>query len=107
QLQHGRELPDLRARGTIDALQHAGDLGLLSSGEVDHLVVAYRFLLRLRNRLFFLYGRPVDALPVKPEGLEALGVAMGLEEQPRQELEELYLRTTRRARRVSEKVIFD
>jgi glutamate-ammonia-ligase adenylyltransferase len=60
----------------------------------------------LRNRLFFLVGRPQDSLPVKPEDLEALGVSMGFKEQPRQEIEEEYLRVTRRARRVCEPLIY-
>jgi hypothetical protein len=62
--------------------------------------------MRLRNRLFFLSGRPTEALPPTPEGLEALGIAMGYREQPRQELEEAYLRFTRRARRSAESLIY-
>jgi hypothetical protein len=53
-----------------------------------------------------MVARPTDALPPRPEGLEALGVAMGFTEQPRQELEEHYLRTTRRVRRVAERLIY-
>jgi hypothetical protein len=62
--------------------------------------------MRLRNRLFFQFGRPVDALPNRPEDLEALGKAMGFVAQPRQELEETYLRLTRRARRITEPLIY-
>jgi hypothetical protein len=38
--------------------------------------------------------------------LEALGIAMGFEEQPRQELEETYRRYTRRARKIAERLIY-
>ena len=48
----------------------------------------------------------VEEQPVRPEDLEALGVAMGFADQPRQELEEEYLRVTRRARKVAEPLIY-
>jgi hypothetical protein len=51
-------------------------------------------------------GRPIEALPSKPEEMEALGIAMGFTDQPRQEVEESYLRVTRRARRVAERLIY-
>ena len=57
--------------------------------------------------MFLLVGRPGDVLTSRPGELEALGIAMGFEDQPRQELEELYLRHTRRARRIAQRVIFD
>jgi hypothetical protein len=62
--------------------------------------------MRLRNRLFFMAGRPIDVMPTKPEELEAIGVAMGFEDQPRQEVEEEYLRVTRRVRGVCEPLIY-
>ncbi len=79
---------------------------LLDESDGSVLREAYEFLMRLRNRAFFLSARPVDVLPSKPEELEALAIAMGYEDQPRQELEEAYLRTTRRARRVAERIIY-
>lgn len=107
-LQHtyGDRYPEVQVSGTIEALDAAGAAGLLAPDETARLVSAYEFLSRLRNRLFLLSGRHSDALPVKPEDLESLGIAMGFEDQPRQELEEEYLRVTRRARRVAETVIY-
>jgi [glutamine synthetase] adenylyltransferase / [glutamine synthetase]-adenylyl-L-tyrosine phosphorylase len=97
---------ELRTPGTMDALEQVRKAGLLSESDARALGDAYIFLTRLRNRAFFLSGRPVDALPGKPEELEALGLALGFKDQPRQELEETYLRTTRRARRVAEPLIY-
>lgn len=107
QRKHGAEYPDLRSPGTMEALQAAAAHGLVGAEDARRLSEAFTFLMSLRNRLFFLYAKPVDALPTKPEELEALGIAMGLTGQPRQELEEGFLRVTRRARQVAHALIYD
>ena len=106
QLQHGYEHRDLRVAGTRAALSHAASLDLLPAADALQLVAAYDFLSKLRDRLFLMVGRPVDVLPKKPEDEEALGVSMGYRDQPRQELEEDYLRITRRSRRIVEPLIY-
>lgn len=103
---HGHSDESLRVRSTMEALEAAKSAGLMSESDARVLTDAYSFLMRLRNRAFFLSARPVDVLPVKPEDLEALGISMGFRDQPRQELEEVYLRTTRKARRVAEAIIY-
>ena len=106
QFERGHAVPALRTRSTSDALAVARDQDVLDEASFRSFDDAYRFLTRLRNRLFFLSGRPVDTLPTKPEDLEAAGVAMGFTDQPRQELEDQYLKLTRRARRVAEPLIY-
>ncbi len=106
QLQHAHAHQALQTTNTAAALAGACEVGLLSEAETARLQEALSFLMHLRNRMFFLYARPVDALPLKPEELEALGIAMGFKDQPRQEVEETYLRNTRRARTICERVIF-
>ena len=105
QLQHAHERHELRVTSTIETIERAKACGLISSEDARRLGEAHTFLARLRNRLYLLTGRPLDVLPAKPEILEALGTAMGFEEQPRQELEERYLRVTRRARRAAEPLL--
>ena len=106
QLQHGHGRISLRSSNTIEALEAARDEGLIDPDTASSLRAAYEFLARLRNRYFLLVGRPRDSLGTKPEELEALGKSMGFREQPRQELEEMYLRTTRRVRKLTEPLIF-
>jgi [glutamine synthetase] adenylyltransferase / [glutamine synthetase]-adenylyl-L-tyrosine phosphorylase len=98
--------PDLQMPGTFGALIAASDAGFIDEEDERVLESAYRFLMKMRNRAFFLVGRPVDALSTKTGELEALGIAMGFEEQPRQELEEAYRRHTRRARKIAERIIY-
>lgn len=106
QLRHAHGDTALQGGGTLEVLRAATAARVISESDAAHLADAYRFIARARNRLFFLSGRPVDVLPTKPEELEALGIALGFSDQPRQEVEETYLRVTRRARRVAEKLIY-
>lgn len=104
---HGFAHPELQVTGTLEALRAATELGLVPDEDAARLREAFTFLMELRNRIFFLFSKPVDALPTKPEELEALGIAMGLTGQPRQEVEETFLRVTRRARKVAHALIYD
>ena len=106
QLHHGANVPALRVPGTLDALTAARSADLLEDLDGARMDETYRFLMRLRNRMFMMDGRPNDVLPTKTEDLDALGIALGYRQQPRQELEEEYLRHTRRARRIAERLIF-
>ncbi len=106
QRMHAHEVVELRTANTLQVLSAARAAELLTEAQAASLRAAYVFSNSARNRLFFLTGRPVDALPVKPEDLEALGIAMGYRSQPRQELEETHLRVTRRARKVAEAFIY-
>jgi [glutamine synthetase] adenylyltransferase / [glutamine synthetase]-adenylyl-L-tyrosine phosphorylase len=106
QLRHGAEHPGLQVGSTLEALRAAAEAVVLSVADHKVLQHAYWFLCELRNKLFFITGRPTDVLPPKPEDAEALGIALGFSSQPRQELEEEYLRVTRRCRKVAEPIIF-
>ncbi|MDP9227041.1 MAG: bifunctional [glutamine synthetase] adenylyltransferase/[glutamine synthetase]-adenylyl-L-tyrosine phosphorylase [Actinomycetota bacterium] len=106
QLRFGGSHPELRVTNTLETLRGARAGGVIAQEDATRLAEAYRFVARVRNRLFFIVGRPSDVLPAKPEDLEALGVALGYSLQPRQELEEDYRRLTRRARKVAERLIY-
>lgn len=78
QLEHGREVPDLRARGTLDALRSCMEMGILGRREGE---AAVRNLLTLRSLETFikLNSERVDlVLPEDPRRLQALASAMGL-----------------------------
>jgi [glutamine synthetase] adenylyltransferase / [glutamine synthetase]-adenylyl-L-tyrosine phosphorylase len=106
QHEHGHRVSELRVTGTMEAAAAAREVGLLDTDVLTRLTEAWTFLARLRNALFLMLGRPVDVLPSKPETLEALGIAVGFRDQPRQEVEEHFLRVTRRARKVAEPLIY-
>jgi glutamate-ammonia-ligase adenylyltransferase len=106
QMRNGGKGEGLRSTNTKEAVNAARELALLSEEDGEQLLAGYSFLEQVRNHLFLMAARPVDVLPVKPEELEALGIAMGFQQQPRQEVEEAYLRMTRRIRRIAEPLIY-
>jgi glutamate-ammonia-ligase adenylyltransferase len=106
QLQHAHAHPQLRAQSTLEGLAGARDVGLIDDDAHGRLVESYTWLTRLRNRLYLMTGRSAEVVPSKPEDLEALGISLGFRDQPRQQLEESYLRTTRRARKVAQTIIY-
>jgi [glutamine synthetase] adenylyltransferase / [glutamine synthetase]-adenylyl-L-tyrosine phosphorylase len=100
QLQLGGSRPEVRAQGTLPAIEALAAAGALTAVEAGWLADAYRLCLRLRNLLFLVTGRGGDSLPSDPLLLERLAEAMGEPVGGRQRLLEAYRRATRRARRV-------
>ena len=66
QLLHGGKDKNLRARGTLPALERLLFAGLISSRDRDELAEAYVFLRRLEHRLQMVAERQTHALPDDP-----------------------------------------
>ena len=107
QLQNGARVERLRTQSTVWAIAIAADVALLDLDHGRWLIEAYRFLNRVRNRLYLIRGRSTDALPTDPEELELLARALGYAAPgARNAFLEDYRRTTRRARQVCEDVFY-
>ena len=104
QLRLGRQHPELQTTSTLAALDHLAEIGIISSGEAEHLAMTYRLCTQLRNRLFLQTARSHDSLPL--DGDEGARLARSLGYESRSELREEYRRTTRRARRIFEHRFF-
>jgi glutamate-ammonia-ligase adenylyltransferase len=102
QLQQGLTNPDVRGPGTLDAIRSLGHAGVLDTEEEEVLGEAYRFCVKVRNRLFLRDGRRRDSLPDDPLEAARLARSLGYSRSPRITLREDYRRLTRRARRVVE-----
>lgn len=111
QLEHAHAVPGLRTTSTVEALGAAVDAGLVDRDDAAVLGEAWHLASRLRSALVLWSGRTggtmADVLPHDRQALHGLarvldlpGVATGAE------LEELYLRTARRARTVMERVFY-
>jgi glutamate-ammonia-ligase adenylyltransferase len=127
QLRHAHEHPDLRTPRTLSALAVSVAHGLLAADDGVVLEEAWRMASRVRGMVMLVRGRGGDSLPHDLRVRAALAQAMGFgddngdgdaeEEGPAQEgpdregpaeqLTEAYLRTTRRARAVMERVFYD
>jgi len=106
QLQHAHEVPAMRTTSTLDALRAAVDAGLIPSNAADRLAEAWRLASRLRSANTLLSGQTSDVLPVDRSKLDGIGRLLEYPPRSATRVEEDYLGTTRRARRVFEKLFY-
>lgn len=106
QLQHGHRVPDLRTTSTLQALDAAVLAELLPAADAEQLREAWVLASRLRSAMTLLTGQTRDVLPSDHRELDGVGRLLGYPDRGADMLEEDYLRTTRRARRVFEKQFY-
>ncbi|MBD8077525.1 bifunctional [glutamine synthetase] adenylyltransferase/[glutamine synthetase]-adenylyl-L-tyrosine phosphorylase [Cellulosimicrobium arenosum] len=111
QLQHAHELEGLRTTSTVDALAAAVEAGLVAPDDAAVLGEAWLLASRLRSALVLWSGRSggtgADVLPHDRQALYGLARVLDLEGvETGAELEDLYLRTARRARAVMEPLFY-
>jgi glutamate-ammonia-ligase adenylyltransferase len=107
QLQHAAALPGVREPSTKEALAALVEADVLAAEDAGVLWEAYRFLSRARNYRFLQSGFPGDSLPSDAADLEHLAGMLGYLQRPVTSLRDDYMRITRRARRVFERVFYD
>ncbi|WP_029253625.1 bifunctional [glutamine synthetase] adenylyltransferase/[glutamine synthetase]-adenylyl-L-tyrosine phosphorylase [Paraoerskovia marina] len=109
QLQHAHDVPAMQTTGTIEALRAATDAGLVERDDAEILADAWHLASRLRSAVVLLTGRTggrnADLLPHDRQSLTGLARIIDLDGSGA-DLEELYLRTTRRARAVVERMFY-
>ena len=107
QMRSGGAHPELRTRGTLEALEAAARLKLIEDGAALALSEAFVFLSDVKDALEIDRRVHAEAIPPAPEDQLALARRLGYEEYPRQTFLEDYRRITRRARRAMERVFFE
>jgi len=107
QLQHAYRLPALRTTSTLEALDGIGAAELLSATDVELLRAAWITATDARNCLVLVRGKPTDQLPGPGRLLEAVARVTGWRGEDASEFLDHYLRVTRRARAVVERVFWD
>jgi glutamate-ammonia-ligase adenylyltransferase len=106
QLQHAGKHAELRTTSTVPALEAAASLGLLKQDEAELLLSAWRLASRIRSANVIWTGRASDVLPSSRRDLEAVARWCGYKPGNAAALEEDYLRISRRARAVFERVFY-
>ncbi len=106
QLQHAGKHPELRTTSTVEALEAAAALGLMDAGDAVILLRAWRLASRIRSANVIWTGRASDLLPSSRRDLEAVARWCGYGQGNAAALEEDYLRLSRRARAVFERVFY-
>lgn len=107
QLCHADRLPPLRTTRTLPALRAAAEAGLLAADDAAALEAAWLAATRARNAIMLVRGRADDQLPRRGRVLS--GVARTFGYPPGRDTGEFldtYLRATRRARAVVERVFY-
>ncbi len=77
QLRYGQQLPTLRQRATLPALQALHDAGVLTRDDYLMLTQGYRFLRMVENRLRIERDQPVEALESDAVSLTPLARRLG------------------------------
>ena len=106
QLQHGRRVEGLRTPSTLSALGTLEQDGIVSTGDASDLRAAWLMASRVRTALTLFGARATDVLPFDRETLEGAARLMGYQSGSATALDEEYLRVTRHARAVFERVFY-
>ncbi|WP_298252872.1 bifunctional [glutamine synthetase] adenylyltransferase/[glutamine synthetase]-adenylyl-L-tyrosine phosphorylase [uncultured Arthrobacter sp.] len=103
QLQHARDDASLRVQSTLAALDAVAAAGLLPEEEVEMLRASWNLATRIRAAIVIWTGRSSDQLPSSRRDLEAVARWCGYGPGRGADLEEDYLRMTRRSRTIFER----
>lgn len=106
QMQHAHAHPSLRTTSTRQGLKALAELKLLSRSEVKTLDQAWVLATKIRSAEIITSGRSSDVLPRSARDMEAVGRWCGYEPNQGYQLEEDYLKATRRARAIVERRFF-
>lgn len=106
QMRHGFEHPEVRTPNTYEAIDHLLSAGLIEPRDAEWLRDAYLLLNRVRNHMFLLRGLVTDALPSRDDEVERLARSLGYGRMSRSRFLERYMRVTRRARRVTDRLFY-
>jgi [glutamine synthetase] adenylyltransferase / [glutamine synthetase]-adenylyl-L-tyrosine phosphorylase len=107
QLRWAGSVPALRSPRTLAALEAARDAELVSAGDHAALEEAWRTVSRLRNATTLVTARSGDQVPRDARERAAVASILGYGPGHSDEMVNDYLRTTRRARSVVDRIFWD
>jgi glutamate-ammonia-ligase adenylyltransferase len=106
QMQHAGKVEGLRTTRTLDALEAAVEAELLDLQDAQALATAWRAASGLRNAITLVRGRPSDSLPRDTRERAAVAHVRGYAPGESDALVNDYLRVTRHARQVVERLFW-
>jgi len=106
QMQHAGKVEGLRTTRTLDALEAAVAAALLDLQDAQALATAWREATALRNAITLVRGRPSDSLPRDTRERAAVAHVRGYAPGKSDALVNDYLRVTRHARQVVERLFW-
>ncbi|MGN6273272.1 MAG: bifunctional [glutamine synthetase] adenylyltransferase/[glutamine synthetase]-adenylyl-L-tyrosine phosphorylase [Protaetiibacter sp.] len=106
QLEHAHEMPALRTTSTLRALRAAVEADLVSEPDADRLRAAWLIASRARSAMTLWTAKTADVLPTDRRALEGVARLMEYPPHSASRLDDDYLRTTRLARQVFERLFY-
>ncbi|MGW5055243.1 bifunctional [glutamine synthetase] adenylyltransferase/[glutamine synthetase]-adenylyl-L-tyrosine phosphorylase [Actinokineospora sp. NPDC004072] len=107
QLRHAHAHPGLRTTSTLDGLRAAAEAGLVDPADAAALRESWLLATHVRNAATLVRGKPTDQLPGSGRELAATAAAVGHTGGDPGAFVDAYLRTTRRARGVVERLFYE
>ncbi len=107
QMKHAGRVPALRTTMTLGALEAAQEAGLLVAEDAEVLSEAWRMVSRVRNAVTLVRGKPADQLPRDARERAAVASVLGYPAGESERMVNDYLRITRRAHDVVERVFWE
>ena len=106
QMQHAHRVPELQTTQTLPAMSAAVAAGLLDADDAEELRAAWTIATRIRNATVLATGKPADQIPKDTGVLAMVAHLMCYDRGDSQRLVDDYRRSTRRARKVVERVFY-
>jgi len=106
QLNHGNEFPELQTTQTLQAIEAAQQATLMTNRDSVILTEAWTLASEVRNAIVLVKGKSSDVLPIDITDLAAIAYMMGYSRSRLGQLEQDYLRATRKARGVTERIFY-
>ena len=107
QLRYAGDVTALRSPRTLTALEAAREAGVIEPADADALEGAWRSVSRLRNAITLVTGKSGDQLPRDARERSAVSSILGYGPGRSDEMVNDYLRTTRRAHAVVERIFWE
>ena len=106
QMQHAGRVETLRTPVTLEALAAAVEASLVDADDAAVLAEAWRLVSRMRNAATLVRGRSTDQLPRDPKERAAMAIVLGDPDGNSEAMVNDYLRTTRHAHQVVERIFW-
>ncbi|HEX8781043.1 MAG TPA: bifunctional [glutamine synthetase] adenylyltransferase/[glutamine synthetase]-adenylyl-L-tyrosine phosphorylase, partial [Nocardioides sp.] len=107
QMQHAGRVESLRTPQTLAALEAAVEADLVAADDAAVLARAWRLVTHIRNATTLVRGRPTDQLPRDAREKAAVAAVLGYQPGESDQMVNDYLRTTRHAHDVVEKIFWE
>ncbi|GAB3019656.1 glutamate-ammonia-ligase adenylyltransferase [Nocardioides flavus (ex Wang et al. 2016)] len=107
QMRHAGRVEGLRTPQTLPALEAAVAAELITEDDAATLAEAWRLVSRVRNAVTLVRGKPSDQLPRDAQERAAVARVLGYPQGSSDQMVNDYLRTTRRAHAVVERVFWE